>query len=184
MSKLDDKQTRLLMVERYLNAETSTLEERQLADYFSTATEPLTEEEESAWLILQATTNAGSTPFELSQSKVAEFDRLMRKDVPARHRRLAIAGWISAVAAAASIAILVVLFANRSGNNREQPGEQMATTQPEGIVDRVENECPRTPSPVTATNPYPTDNIAENRAERQQASALAGTQRPKRAKEK
>ena len=76
MSKLHDKRVRLLMVKRYLNAETSIDEERELSEFYTTTTEKLTSEEEDVRLLLQAT-SINDENFELSKSNVAEFDRMM-----------------------------------------------------------------------------------------------------------
>ena len=91
MSKLHDKRVRLLMVKRYLNAETSIDEERELSEFYTTTTEKLTSEEEDVQLLLQATSTTDEN-FQLSKSKVAEFDRMMvslpcqRTHVPERLR--------------------------------------------------------------------------------------------------
>ena len=76
MSKLHDKRVRLLMVKRYLNAETSIDEERELSEFYTTTTEKLTSEDEDVQLLLQATSTTVEN-FQLSKSKVAEFDRMM-----------------------------------------------------------------------------------------------------------
>ena len=91
MSKLHDKRVRLLMVKRYLNAETSIDEERELSEFYTTTTEKLTSEDEDVQLLLQATSTTDEN-FQLSKSKVAEFDRMMvslpcqRTHVPERLR--------------------------------------------------------------------------------------------------
>ena len=91
MSKLHDKRIRLLMVKRYLNAETSIEEERELGEFYATTTEKLTSEDEDVRLLLQAT-STNDENFELSKSKVAEFDSMMdslpcqRTHVPERLR--------------------------------------------------------------------------------------------------
>ena len=91
MSKLHDKRVRLLMVKRYLNAETSIDEERELSEFYTTTTEKLTSEDEDVQLLLQATSTTVEN-FQLSKSKVAEFDRMMvslpcqRTHVPERLR--------------------------------------------------------------------------------------------------
>ena len=91
MSKLHDKRVRLLMVKRYLNAETSIDEERELSEFYATTTEKFTSEEEDVRLLLQAT-SINDENFELSESNVAEFDRMMvslpcqRTHVPERLR--------------------------------------------------------------------------------------------------
>ena len=139
MSKLHDKRVRLLMVKRYLNAETSIDEERELSEFYTTTTEKLTSEDEDVRLLLQAT-STNDENFELSKSKVVEFDRMMdslpcqrthvpegTQEVPARQRLLTIAGWISAVAA--SIGLLFILFDNNTSGNTESFDEQIAITQ-------------------------------------------------------
>ena len=142
MTEWNDKQARRQMVQCYMNAETSIEEEQQLADYYSTATEPLSEEEEEVWLLLQATTK-GDGDFELSEDKVAEFDRLMASGVPVRHRRMAIAGWISAVAA--SIAVLFVLFGHHPEDKADEP--QVAVVTPEEVKTEPAAEA-RPPAPI------------------------------------
>lgn len=163
MSKLHDKRVRLLMVKRYLNAETSIEEERELSEFYATTTERLTSENEDVRLLLQATSTTDEN-FQLSKSKVAEFDRMMaslpcqRKHVPerlrggdrrsgmrtqeepARQRVLTIAGWISAVAA--SIVLLFVLFGNNTNGNTEPFDDQIAIAQSGQIGIHVETEKP------------------------------------------
>ncbi len=172
MSKLHDKRIRLLMVKRYLNAETSIEEERELGEFYATTTEKLTSEDEDVRLLLQAT-STNDENFELSKSKVAEFDRMMdsrpcqrthdperlrvgdrrsgmgTQEVPARQRLLTIAGWISAVAA--SIGLLFVLFDNNTSGNTEPLDEQMAMTQSEQIDIHIETEEPEELKPATET---------------------------------
>jgi hypothetical protein len=161
MSKLHDKRVRLLMVKRYLNAETSIDEERELSEFYTTTTEKLTSEDEDVQLLLQATSTTDEN-FELSKSKVAEFDRMMdslpcqrthvpegTQEVPARQRLLTIAGWISAVAA--SIGLLFILFDNNTSGNTESFDEQMAITQSGQIGIHVETEKPEELMSATET---------------------------------
>ena len=161
MSKLHDKRVRLLMVKRYLNAETSIDEERELSEFYTTTTEKLTSEDEDVQLLLQATSTTDEN-FQLSKSKVAEFDRMMdslpcqrthvperTQEVPARQRLLTIAGWISAVAA--SIGLLFVLFDNNTSGNTGPLDEQMAMTQSEQIDIHIETEEPEELKPATET---------------------------------
>lgn len=161
MSKLHDKRVRLLMVKRYLNAETSIEEERELGEFYATTTEKLTSEDEDVRLLLQAT-STNDENFELSKSKVAEFDRMMdslpyqrthvpegTQEEPARPRLLTIAGWISAVAA--SIVLLFVLFGNNTNGNTEPFDEQIAVTQSGQIGIHVETEKPEELMSATET---------------------------------
>lgn len=161
MSKLHERQVRLLMVKRYLNAETSIEEERELSEFYASTTEKLTSEEEDVRLLLQATSTIDGN-FEFSKSKVAEFDRMMdslpcqrtyvpegTQEVPARQRLLTIAGWISAVAA--SIGLLFVLFDNNTSGNTEPLDGQMAMTQSEQIDIHIDTEEPEVLMPATET---------------------------------
>ena len=161
MSKLHDKRVRLLMVKRYLNAETSIDEERELSEFYTTTTEKLTSEDEDVRLLLQAT-STNDENFELSKSKVVEFDRMMdslpcqrthvpegTQEVPARQRLLTIAGWISAVAA--SIVLLFVHFSNNTNGNTEPFDEQIAITQSGQIGIHVETEKPEELMSATET---------------------------------
>ena len=157
MIDLNDKQVRRQMVERYLNAETSIEEERQLADFYAKTTETLSEEEEDVRMLLQTIESATDGDFDLSDSKVAEVDRLMATPSPVRHRRLAIAGWISAVAA--SVVVLFVLFGNHTDSNMEHSGEQIAMTQPEQITNHVQTEKSEELTTSAITSSLPTANI-------------------------
>lgn len=161
MSKLHDKRVRLLMVKRYLNAETSIDEERELSEFYTTTTEKLTSEDEDVQLLLQATSTTDEN-FQLSKSKVAEFDRMMvslpcqrthvpegTQEVPARQRLLTIAGWISAVAA--SIVLLFVHFSNNTNGNTEPFDEQIVITQSGQIGIHVETEKPEELMSATET---------------------------------
>ena len=182
MSKLHEKQVRLLMVKRYLNVETSIEEERELSEFYATTTEKLTSEEEDVRLLLQATSTIDEN-FEFSKSKVAEFDRMMdslpcqrthvperlrvgeqssgmgTQEVPARQRLLTIAGWISAVAA--SIGLLFVLFDNNTSGNTEPLDEQMAMTQSEQIDIHIETEKPEELKPATETPRISSASVGE-----------------------
>ena len=182
MSKLHEKQVRLLMVKRYLNVETSIEEERELSEFYAMTTEKLTSEEEDVRLLLQATSTTDEN-FEFSKSKVAEFDRMMdslpcqrthvperlrvgeqssgmgTQEVPARQRLLTIAGWISAVAA--SIGLLFVLFDNNTSGNTEPLDEQMAMTQSEQIDIHIETEKPEELKPVTETPRISSASVGE-----------------------
>ena len=148
MSELHDKLYRLQMVERYLNAETSIEEEQQLADYYSAATEPLTEEEEDVWLLLQATTK-GDSDFELSGSKVAEFDRLMASGEMRQVRLWPVTGWLTAVAV--SVAVLFVLFGHHPEDKTDE--QQIA------VVTQEEMKA----EPVTEIKEVGTPAFAERR---------------------
>lgn len=182
MSKLHDKRIRLLMVKRYLNAETSIEEERELGEFYATTTEKLTSEEEDVRLLLQAT-STNDENFELSKSKVAEFDRMMdslpcqrthvperlrvgdrrsgmgTQEEPTQQRLLTIAGWISAVAA--SIGLLFILFDNNTSGNTEPLDEQMAMTQSEQIDIHIETEEPEELKPATETPHISSASVGE-----------------------
>ena len=171
MSKLHDKRVRLLMVKRYLNAETSIDEERELSEFYTTTTEKLTSEDEDVRLLLQAT-STNDENFELLKSKVAEFDRMMdslpcqrthvpegTQEVPARQRLLTIAGWISAVAA--SIVLLFVHFSNNTNGNTEPFYEQIAITQSGQIGIHVETEKPEELMSATETPHISSASVGE-----------------------
>ena len=151
MSELHDKQARWQIVERmeqreptseldwpsrdrrrlcqrYLNAETSVEEERQLADYYAKTTDPLSLEEEDVRTILLSTVNA-SDDFDLSKEKVTEFDRLMTSGETRKVRLLPVIGWLTAVAA--SVAVLFVLFGHHPEDKADEP--QIAVVPQEEI---------------------------------------------------
>ena len=175
MMDLNDKQTRRQVIKNYLNAETSALEEQKLAAFYATPRDILTEEEEDVRLLLLAA-SAIDDEFALSDGKVAEFDRLMASPAPDRHRRLAVAGWMSAVAA--SIAILFVLFGNHTDSNMEHSGEQIAMTQPEQIANPVETGKSEELTTSAITIPLSTANI-ERKDDVQQINS-AKFKQPKR----
>ena len=106
MKNLNDTNTRMQLVSRYLNAET-TLEEEQLLRQYYTQTEDALNPEESdvRQLILSSASLAGE--FALSEEKADEFDRLMAK----RAARRNVSYWIaSATAAAAAVVIAFFLL--------------------------------------------------------------------------
>ena len=175
MIDLNDKQVRWQMVERYLNAETTTEEEQQLADLYAKTNGTLSEEEVDVRLLLLAT-SATDEDFVLSDDKVAEFDHLMASPAPSRHRRLTIVGWISAVAA--SVAVLFVLFGNHTEGNVERSGEQIAMTRPEQIANPVETGKSEELTTSAITIPLSTANI-ERKDDVQQINS-AKIKQPKR----
>lgn len=86
MINLNDKTARLRLIERYLEAETSPVEERFLTEYYLAnpeCTEP--DEREVRDLILASHLTKADEPFQMSEEKERLFDELMAFQ-PNRHR--------------------------------------------------------------------------------------------------
>lgn len=78
MINLNDKTARLRLIERYLEAETSPVEERLLTEYYLAnpeCTEP--DEREVRDLILASHLAKADKPFQMSEEKERLFDELM-----------------------------------------------------------------------------------------------------------
>lgn len=111
MINLNDKQERLALIERYLEADTTVLEERMLAEYYATH-QPDADEEPISDLIKMTHPSASD------MIDTADFDRITARRKPVRM----ILKW-SSVAAAAIILMLVSLHI---GHKQLQPENQTA----------------------------------------------------------
>ena len=116
MTNLNDTNTRMQLVNRYLNAETTLEEEQLLRQYYAQTDDVLIpEESEVRQLILTSASLAGQ--FELSEEKGYEFDRLMAKR-PARRN---VSYWIASAAAAVVAAVFLLTY--------KQAGDASSTRQ-------------------------------------------------------
>lgn len=99
MINLNDKQERLLLIERYLDADTTVQEERMLAEYYATHTID-SDEEQIAELIKMSHSVADT----VMMADTADFDRITVRRKPVSM----VLKW-SAAAAAAIVVLLVCL---------------------------------------------------------------------------
>lgn len=128
---IKDKDTRMALVAKYLEAETTVAEEALLAAYY-TANEA--EEDERAIAQMIRIEHANETL--LSKEGAEEFDRIVSQTKPKQSRpiirRMA---WISG--AAAAIALLLVL--NVQPPHKEVPSEAFTTVEIAGYVQQLMN---------------------------------------------
>lgn len=124
MINLNDKQERLLIIERYLDADTTVQEERMLAEYYATHTIE-SDEEQIAELIKMSHPVADT----VMMADTADFDRITvrRKPVPMILR------W-SSVAAAAIVLVLVCLHIGKPA----LPEETLCTMSTAQILEGME----------------------------------------------
>lgn len=116
MTNLNDTNTRMQLVNRYLNAETTLEEEQLLRQYYAQIDDVLSPEESDVrQLILTSASLAGQ--FELSEEKADEFDRLMAQ----RPARRTIPYWITSVVAAVVVAVFLLTY--------KQAGDASSTRQ-------------------------------------------------------
>jgi len=99
MINLNDKQERLTLIERYLEADTTVQEEQMLAEYYATH-RPDADEEQVATLIRMSYSEADAS----LMADTTEFDRITVRRKPVQM----ILRW-SSVAAAAIVLLLVCL---------------------------------------------------------------------------
>ena len=129
---IKDKDTRLALVARYLEADTTVAEEALLAAYYA-ENEP--EEDECA--IAQMIRMEHANEALLSKEGAEEFDRIVSQTKPKQSRpiirRMA---WISGVAAAA-IALLLVL--NVQLPREAEPSPAFTTVEIAGYVQQLMN---------------------------------------------
>ncbi len=122
MINLNDKQERLALIERYLEADTTVLEERMLAEYYATH-QPDDEEEPISDLIKMTHPSASD------MIDTADFDRITARRKPVRM----ILKW-SSVAAAAIVMLMVCLQISKPAIT-EETASTFSTAQ---ILEGVE----------------------------------------------
>ena len=140
MINLNDQHTRLQLIERFLNAETTLEEECLLREYFSQNTNELTTEEKAVSQLLLLTGNTSLKP-EISKEKATEFDLLMKP----KSKKNAVL-WIASIAAAIIIAFL--LFSNQKSDESE--GAQIAKVIERNPVLPLKEETKPKETPVVA----------------------------------
>ena len=122
MINLNDKQKRLALIERYLEADTTVLEERMLAEYYGLH-QPVADEEQIATLIKHTHPNASD------MIDATEFDRITK----ARRPVSMILKW-SSVAAAAIVLLLVCFHVGKTA----LPEETASTMSTAHILEGME----------------------------------------------
>ena len=121
MINLNDTNTRMQLVSRYLNAETTLEEEQLLRQYYAQTDDVLSpEESEVRQLMLFSASLAGE--YELSEEKADEFDRLMAQ----RRFRRNVPYWIASAAAAVIAAFLLTYKQAGDASSTSQKGESVS----------------------------------------------------------
>ena len=129
MKNLNDTNTRMQLLDRYLNAETTLEEERLLRQYYAQTDDVLSPEESNVrQLILSSASLAGQ--FELSEEKADEFDRLMARRPAWRN----VPYWVASAAAAVVAAVFLLTYkqagdASETGQRVEQASRSDAVTE-------------------------------------------------------
>ena len=108
------------LIQRYLEAETTSAQEQELADSFATAP-PVDEEEHAVYRMIQAIAPIRTEDFPESGD---EFDRIVRK---ARTRK--IRNWSLAVSGIAAILVAVVFLTRRPDDVEPEPDDTMELLQ-------------------------------------------------------
>ncbi len=153
---MTDKPTRLALVHRYLNGETTLEEERMLAAHYRTTPAVDEDEHEAAALLLALDGMAlSSTKAAPSAKAVDAFDRLISAHShtvcrPARHPHIRL---LVGCAAAAAIAALGFFVAHPDDSDT-------ATDTPLQTVAVVTPSATSTPSPTSTTKNTPTPESA------------------------
>ncbi|MBQ6964481.1 MAG: hypothetical protein IJP82_02165 [Bacteroidaceae bacterium] len=125
MKDLNDKAVRQQLIERYLDADTTTDEEKALADFYRENDGTYSADEEAVRQLVLAIPRTDSG-FTLSDEKAEEFDRIMAAP-PKKAARLVVWPWLAAACVAAIIAIILAPPRGADGNTPEQPTAQTDT---------------------------------------------------------
>lgn len=136
MKRLDDTSYRKTLIERYLDAETTPEEEKELRDFYlwSNPGTALTEDEKDFQALLGMSAD-GSPEYEISRSKADEFDRIMAKRRVSTNIRRTVR-WISSAAAVILIASgTVFLTKYKSGKETSIAGN----TAPDYVITEFGN---------------------------------------------
>ncbi len=137
MINLNDKHTRIQLIERFLNAETTLEEERLLREYFSQNKEGLTAEEKAVKQLLLLT-GEPLADSEISEEKAEEFDLLMK---PKSRKNVVL--WVASIAATAIIAFL--LFSNPKSEETESPQIAKVVEKKPVLPAKEETKAEETP---------------------------------------
>ena len=128
MIDIKDKDVRMVLVAKYLEAETTVAEETLLAAYYA-ANEP--EEEERAIALIIQMEHANETL--LSEKSAEEFDRIVSQTKPKPYFRRLV--WVVGVAAA----IVLPLVFNVALPREAAPSESITTVEIAGYVQQLIN---------------------------------------------
>ena len=127
MIDIKDKDVRMVLVAKYLEAETTVAEETLLAAYYA-ANEP---EEERAIALMIQMEHANETL--LSEKSAEEFDRIVSQTKPKPYFRRLV--WVVGVAAA----IVLPLVFNVALPREAAPSESITTVEIAGYVQQLIN---------------------------------------------
>ena len=103
MKDLNDKALRQLLIQRYLDGETTIEEERALVHFSQHHNDTFSADEENVRQLVLASTHLAKD-FTLSKEKVEAFDRIMAND---RRKRMVLWPWLAAACVAAILAIVL-----------------------------------------------------------------------------
>lgn len=133
MTNLNDTNTRMQLVNRYLNAETTLEEEQLLRQYYAQTDDVLSPEESDVrQLILSSASLAAQ--FELSEEKGYEFDRLMAK----RPARRTVPYWITSAAAAVVLTVFLLTY-KQAGDASETRQKGESASRSEAVTEQQIN---------------------------------------------
>lgn len=137
MKDLNDKALRQLLIQRYLDGETTIEEERALVHFYQHHNDTLSADEEDVRQLVLASAHLAKY-FTLAEEKVEAFDRIMAND---QQKRIVLWPWL---AAACVVAILAIVLAPPR-NDAEK-----TTLCPEAQVKKPQQEHPQE-APMTDT---------------------------------
>jgi hypothetical protein len=149
MKDLNDKTLRQLLIQRYLDGETTIEEERALVHFYQHHNDTFSADEENVRQLVLASTHLAKD-FTLSKEKVEAFDRIMAND---RRKRMVLWPWLAAACVAAILAI--VLAPPRSD------GEDSARC-PKGQEKKPQQEYPQEAPMIDTAEVMPKTFLATN----------------------
>ena len=125
MKELNDKALRQLLIQRYLDGETTMEEERALVHFYQHHNDTLSADEEDVRQMVLASTHLAKD-FTLSEEKVEAFDRIMAND---QRKRMVLWSWLAAACVAAILAIVLAPPRNDAEDSTLCPKVQVEKPQ-------------------------------------------------------
>lgn len=133
MITVEDKQTRMALAQRYMDADTSIHEEMMLARYY--ASHPIVDSDEEQIASLIRIVHSETDP--MLQLDSSEFDRIVSEHRQPAHKSRIIISW-SAAAAAAVLLLLVCLRLSRPTVEPVQTQDPTLAFSPAQILEGME----------------------------------------------
>lgn len=125
MKDLNDKALRQLLIQRYLDGETTIEEERALVHFYQHHNDTFSADEENVRQLVLASTHLAKD-FTLSKEKVEAFDRIMAND---QRKRMVLWPWLAAACVAAILAIFLAPPRNDAEDSTLCPKVQVEKPQ-------------------------------------------------------